>query len=302
MRALTAAVVSVLVWARPVPAQLVITDSIPGTFVDISESGTPLALGDDGVVQIWPELDLSETIFNGGHRSVWVSNNGAIGFADDGSSGAFYLNDEIPSFALFGGTHGPPQALAVYWDNLAADTGDVYYETIGEPGEQVYIVQWHNRPHYPGDPVVDGNEVTFQVQIFETASPGHAQFLYLDVDLQDPEWDDGASATIGYQAGGVFNDVQWSFDTPGAVTAGTVLTLADAVPGCPHRGDGNGDCHVDSADLAEFTLYLVGPDTPAAPEAECYDFDDDGDVDCADFGWFQVAFTGPDDPIPGCTP
>jgi hypothetical protein len=291
-----------LMSALPAGAQLTITDAIPGTFVDIADTGTPLGLADDGVAEVWPDFDLSVTIFTGGRGSAWISNNGAMGFLYDGSSGAYYLNSPIPSFALFGGTHSTPQALAPYWDDLAAETGDVYYATLGEPGEQVFIVQWHNRPHYPGDPALDGNEATFQVQIFENASPGHAQFLYLDVDFQNPEWDDGASATIGYQAGGLFNDVQWSFDTPGAVTAGMVLTLADATPACPHKGDGNGDCYIDTADLAEFTSYMLGPNTPAGPEAECYDFDEDGDVDGADFAQFQIAFTGPDDPIPGCTP
>ncbi len=296
------AAVGVLLSAATVCGDLVITDSIPGVFVDISESGTPLGLGDEDVAEVWPELDLADTLFSGGGGSVWISNNGALGFLEDGSSGAFYLNLEIPSFALFGGAHGTPQALAAYWDDLDSDTGDVYYATLGTPGEQVFVVQWHNRPHYPGDPDLDGDEATFQVQIFESATPGHAQLLYLDVDFQDAALDDGASATIGYQAGGIGNDVQWSFDTPGAVTAGTVLTLIDVLVPCADKGDGDGDCHIDLADFLEFAESMSGPGVPADPAGECYDFDDDGDVEMGDFAAFQVAFTGPTETIPGCTP
>jgi len=113
-RLLTAGV-GLLLLGAPLNGELVITDAIPGEFIDISGSGTPLELGDDGVAEVWPELGLLQTLFSGGGGRVWISNNGALGFLADGSSGAYYLNMEIPAFALFGGGHGPPQALAVYW-------------------------------------------------------------------------------------------------------------------------------------------------------------------------------------------
>ncbi len=273
------AVAGLLLLASPAPGQLAFTDDIPGTFVDISSSGVPLGLGDDGVVELWPQLDLTQTLFAGGDGRVWISNNGALGFLAEGSGGAYYLNAEIPSFALFGGAHGTPQALAVYWDDLDSDTGDVYYATVGPRGSQVFVVQWHDRPHYPGNDALDGDEVTFQVQIFESAGPGHAQFLYLDVDFQNPNLDEGASATIGYQAGGIGNDAQWSFNTPGSVTAATVLTLIDATPECPWDLNGNGV--IDLGDLAELLSSYGGcvGDPGYNPAA---DFDDDGCVGLPD--------------------
>ncbi len=221
--------------------ELTITDQIPGTFTDISSTGTALGLGDDGVAEITTAIDLTQTLFAGdGSGRVWVSNNGAVGFlGDGGSAGAFYLNTGLPNFGLFGGAHGEPQALAVYWDDLDSDTGDVYYETIGEPGSRVLIIQWQDRPHYPGDPELDGDEATFQVQIFENAVPGHAQFLYADTDFLDPLLNNGASATIGYQAGEIRNDVQWSFNEAGAVQAGVVLTLGDACTSDDDCDDGD---------------------------------------------------------------
>jgi hypothetical protein len=265
-------------WASsPAAAQLEMTCSLPGTYVDISGTGTSLGLVDEGTAEIPAGFDLTATLFAGdGSGRVWVSNNGAIGFlGDGGSAGAFWLNTTLPNFGLFGGAHGTPQSLPAYWDDLDDDTGDVYYETIGTAGSRVLIIQWQDRPHFAGDAVIDGNEATFQIQVFEdaTSGTGYAQFLYLDVDFQDPALDEGASATVGYQADGHQNDVQWSFDTPGAVQAGDVLTLR-------RIGDANGDGAVNVLDF----LQLLGTWGPCADCCSCAaDFDSDCGVSVVDF-------------------
>jgi len=277
MRRSCLALFGTLLVASPAAAQLEMTCSLPGTFADISTTGTALGLGDEGVVEIPAGFDLTTTLFAGdGSGRVWVSNNGAVGFlGDGGSAGAFYLNTTLPNFGLFGGVHGTPQSLPVYWDDLDADTGDVYYETIGTAGSRVLIIQWQDRPHFSGNAIIDGDEATFQVQIFEDASAGtgYAQFLYQDVDFQDPTLDEGASATIGYQANGHQNDVQWSFDTPGSVHAGDVLTLRNV-------GDSNGDGVVDVTDF----LLMLGAWGPCVDCCACAsDFDDDCEVGVTDF-------------------
>jgi hypothetical protein len=271
------ALFGILLVASTAAAQLETTCSLAGSFIDISTTGTGLGLGDDGVVEIPPGFDLTATLFAGdGSGRIWVSNNGAVGFLGDGGSvGAFYLNTTLPNFGLFGGAHGTPQALALYWDDFDSDTGDVYYETVGAAGSRVLVIQWQDRPHYPGDAVIDGDEATFQVQIFEDASSGsgYAQFIFQDVDFQDPALDEGASSTIGYQAGGIENDVQWSFNTPGAVGAGDVLTLR-------RIGDSNGDGTVDILDF----LLMLGTWGPCADCCACAsDFDDDCEVSITDF-------------------
>ncbi|UCF32498.1 MAG: hypothetical protein JSV78_09195 [Phycisphaerales bacterium] len=288
--------------ALPAYGGLVIVDTEPGSFIDISDSGTPMGLGDEGVAQALPDFPLSQTMFSGGGGIVWVSNNGALGFLVDGSAGAFYLNGEIPSIGLFGGAHGTPQALAVYWDDLDSDTGEVYYATVGEPGERVFIVQWQDRPHYPGDATLDGDEVTFQVQIFEAVGNIKAQFLYQDVDFLDPSLDEGASATVGYQDGEGSGYVQWSFNEPGAVTADMVLTLLEVSQTCEYVGDNDGDCDIDLDDYSDFASCCLGPDAGASPACECLDMNMNGVVDLADFAVFQRDFTGPDETIPGCQP
>ena len=206
---------------------------------------------------------------------MWASNNGAIGLVENGESGAFYLNAGLPNFGLFGGSHGTPQALAIYWDDLDSDTGDVYYQTIGEAGARIFIVQWQDRPHYPGDGIVDGDEATFQVQIFEDATPGHAQFLYQDLDFQDEGLNNGASATVGYQAGEIGNDVQWSFNEAGAVQAGTVLTLL-SVP-CDPPGDMTGEGLLNGEDIGPFVEALL-----ADPYEPCADLNYDQQNDMED--------------------
>ncbi len=260
--------VVLMLWlaATSLGSDLSITSSIPGTFIDISTTGTPLGLADEGAAEILPGFDLAQTLFSGdGTGRVWVSNNGAIGFLADGTFGAMYWNQPLPSFSLFGGGHDTPQALAVYWDDLDADTGDVYYQTIGEPGMRVLVVEWLNRPHYPGDPVLDGDEATFEVQIFENAMPGYAQFLYQDVDFLSPTLNNGASATIGYQAGGHLTDAQWSFNVPDVVQAGTVLTILP-----PYAlGDMNCDGTVDFGDINPFVLAISDPSGYAVAYPMC---------------------------------
>jgi hypothetical protein len=275
MRRLLAALFGAALLGPPAAAELEITSALPGTFVDISATGTALGLDSEGAAEIPAGFDLTGTLFAGdGSGRVWVSNNGAVGFlGDGGSNGAFGLNQALPDFSLFGGSHGTPQALAVYWDDLGDGTGDVYYETIGAAPARVLVIQWQDRPHGPGDDTLDGNEVTFQVQIFEDASSGDAQFIYQDVDFQDPALDGGASATIGYQAGGIENDVQWSYNTPGSVAPGEVLTLRRV-----GDVDGDGDVGVN-----DFLLMLSDWGACADCPGCAADFDDDCGVGVTDF-------------------
>jgi hypothetical protein len=59
------------------------------------------------------------------------------------------------------------EALFVFWDDLDRTTGEVYIHTVGAAPNRTFIVEWYNRPHQPGDTLLDGNEVTFQVQILK---------------------------------------------------------------------------------------------------------------------------------------
>jgi hypothetical protein len=142
-----------------------------------------LGLTDDG------EANITTTVGNAifGAGTVRVGNNGGIGFTSSGELSVG--NVALPSAALFGGV----TALLPFWDDIDSDTGDVYWIEVGG----TLIIQWHNRPRFSN--VGSG---TFQLQLF-SAGPVLARFVYQDVDFGNSSYDNGASATIGYQASGI---------------------------------------------------------------------------------------------------
>ncbi len=200
-------------------------------FMDISATGTPLNLSDDNSASVTmpfapPSLP---------SPSARISNNGAIGF--DTTADVSNPNAPIPSSSVFGFA----TALLAYWDDLDATTGNVFYETTGTAPNRTFIVQWHNRPQYPGDFVLDGDEVTLQVQIFETPVDGSiAQYLYLDTNFLATAFNNGRSATVGYQRDAIVA-IQYSYNTSNSITPSLILSLLEA------------DCQGDGAlDVCEF--------------------------------------------------
>jgi len=199
------------------PATIVSDRAAVHGFTEISATGTPLGLADDTVAVVTmpfvpPGFSRSDLV---------VSNDGGISL--DGRTTLLNPNQSLPALNAF----ARGEALLVYWDDLDRTTGDVYYATIGSLPNRTFIIEWSNRPHNPGDTVLDGDEATFQVQIFETPNDDIvAQYLYADTDFLNASTNDGQSATIGYQRSAT-EMVQWSFNTAGAVSAGTLLSLVD---------------------------------------------------------------------------
>jgi hypothetical protein len=191
---------------------LTIVDNIGGTWIDISGTGLALNLSDDGEVNF--TTSIGNSVFAAG--TIRIGSNGAVRF-DGGGLSLSFTNYTIPSNNMFSGD----QSLAVFWDdiNTANGTrGNIYVEDVGD----TLVIQWQDVDFFGGG--VD--TTTFQIQV-HTSGPGLAQFLYRDVE--DARADGGGSATIGYQDGSAgFNDFQWSYNTRGAVSNGTVLTLVPA--------------------------------------------------------------------------
>jgi len=211
--------------------RLVNTEAAVLGFVDISASGTPLNLGDDTAADVVVPFPLPVP----GGPTVSVANNGGVGLVSGTGLGPVD-NWPLPSTNAFGDNAG----MLVFWDDLDATTGNVYYQTIGSSPSRTFIVQWYNRPHYPGDVVLDGDEATFQVQIFETPVGGiAAQYLYNDTNFLDAQFNNGASATVGYQRDATYA-LQWSFNTAGAVNSSVVLSLLN--------GDSNGNGVLDECE------------------------------------------------------
>jgi len=178
-----------------------IRQSSPASFIDISATGTPLALTDDGSTVI--TTTIGNALLPAG--AVTVSNNGHV---RPGSVPAASFSNAALSIGVPG--------LFPFWDDIDSDTGNVYWEQRSVGGINTLIIQWHNRPHYS-----NAGSSTFQVQIFATGST-LVRFAYQDVVFENATYDNGASATIGIvgPAGELF---QHSFNAAGSVVNGNKI-------------------------------------------------------------------------------
>lgn len=195
-------------------AEVRIVSSLPGSYVDISAVGTAFNLGDDGSTLY--TTSVGNSLLPPG--TIRISNNGAVAWNNNFTG---FTNAALPSANLANNA----QALAVYWDDLFTYTRDPSFTPdsvyVAEIDGTLYITwQLGHIALFPST-----NPVTIQLQVFSTG-PILAQFVYQDVDFGDPAYNNGASATIGYQAGGVRNDAQWSFDAA-SIVSGTVLSVID---------------------------------------------------------------------------
>jgi extracellular elastinolytic metalloproteinase len=151
-------------------------ESAPASFIDISGTGTPLNLADDGSAVI--TTTVGNSLLPAG--SVTVSNNGHV---RPGAVSALSFSNVDLTAATTG--------LFPFWDDIDSDTGNVYWEQRSVGGINTLIIQWHNRPHYSNT-----GSATFQVQVFATGNT-LVRFAYQDVVFENAAWDNGASATIG---------------------------------------------------------------------------------------------------------
>jgi hypothetical protein len=172
-------------------------DTSPYNFIDISLTGTPLNLTDDGEANVTMPFEF--TYFGVTSNLVRIGNNGGILFATTTGDVA------VTNAALPNASH--PLAIFPFWDDLDDETGNVYYETVGASPNRMFIVQWHERPHFPGPGV--GN-VTFQAILYEATN--HILFQYTDLDFGDPAYNYGASATVGLNKDAV-HAVQYSINS-----------------------------------------------------------------------------------------
>lgn len=179
--------------------------SLPSGFVDISTTGTPLNLGDDGETLI--TTTVGNSLLPAG--TVVVGNNGGL-LKRNAVTDLGLTNAALTS--AFAG-------LFPFWDDIDSDAGNVYWDERQVGGVNTLIVQWHNRPHYS-----NVGSTTFQVQVFATGTT-LVRFAYQDVDFGNASFDNGASATIGIVSPtGVVSE--HSFNTANSVLSGDVIDYA----------------------------------------------------------------------------
>jgi len=190
-------------------------DDVAGTFNVISGTGNFVNLSDDG------ETTQFSSVLG---RNFRIGNNGGVGLTSTGNLS--WVNTGLPSGRVFGTN---VEAFLPFWDDLDSESGGVYWQDAGDR----LIVQWDDLNHFPGTNVNEG--ITFQAQIFKSAADAGdgdiiAQFLYTDTAFAPSQsfWNDGASATVGYQ-GTDNNSLVWSINQA-VLSAGTVITLQAVIP------------------------------------------------------------------------
>lgn len=158
-------------------------DNAAYNFMDISGTGTPLNLEDDGEANV--TMPFGFTFFGVTSNQIRVANNGGIIF-DDTVGNIFANNDPLPTTEF-------QMGILPFWDDLDSDTGNVYYQTMGAAPNRRFVVQWHDRPHFSNS----ADHTTFQVILYEGSN--EILFQYEDVNFSNASWDGGASATVGLQ-------------------------------------------------------------------------------------------------------
>jgi hypothetical protein len=175
-------------------------DTVDTSFVDITATGTPLDLYDDEGLGV--TLDFPFQFYGFPSNQITISNNGGILFGtEDGYLLSF--TSALPDADI-------GAAILPYWTNIADDTGNVYYATVGESPNRQFIVEWYDRDHDgtqggPNSP----SGATFEVVLYENGNG--ILFNYQTTGFGESAFDDGATATVGLN-GDATHATQYSYD------------------------------------------------------------------------------------------
>jgi len=181
------------------------TDEVDFSFVDISGTGTSLLGGFDDVTTGLVGMGFNFDFYGTTYSSVSWSPNGLMTFTDDnGQFGNVDLTTTAPD--------GDNPSIAPLWDDwqfFQSGTDSTYYQTLGAPGSQQFVVQWEEARGFSSSP----SGVTFQSILYEGSND--ILFQYLDVDSGDFRAA-GADATVGIRDTNGHNNgeaLQWSNDS-----------------------------------------------------------------------------------------
>jgi hypothetical protein len=171
------------------------SDEIDFTWLDISESGTRVSMGDDSYRRA--DLGFEFSLYGTSAETISIGSNGTLYFADD-YLGLFNTGIGRSTFYRV-----QENFIAVYWDDLNPRAGgNVYFETRGNAGQQQFITQWDAVPHYASSASVSAQAVLFE-------ATGDILLQYLDPSREMGRW-----ATIGIQGsrtqGRSYQGLQWS--------------------------------------------------------------------------------------------
>ena len=232
----TATVTNTATWtARDQNPGYAANDTAPFSFIDISATGTALGLTDDSAATV--TMPFPFTYFGVTSADMRVGNNGGILFGvTTGELG--FSNAALPVAT-------PALSILPFWDDMDEETGNVYFETQGVAPNRQFIVEWFNRPHFPGPGL---GSATFEVIFFEGTN--EILFQYLDTDFGDPLLNAGISATAGLNQDATLAN-QYSFNTAALTDSKAILWTLGTVT------------EVTATDTA--TVTVTAPDIVVTP-------------------------------------
>ena len=178
---------------------------------DISGTGTPTGLTDDSNQTVaigftFPVYGVDQTMAN-------IQSNGTLRFGDN--TYLSYTNSCLPTT-----TAPSANTLYVFWDDLnpGLGAGEVYYQTLGMPGDQRFVVQW-DTANYSGD---SADLMRFQAVLHE--GTGFIDVCYVDTINAVNVGNNGAEATSGIQQSSS-NGFDFSCDSPDLVDGTQLLYI-----------------------------------------------------------------------------
>ena len=215
------------------------------TFADSNEAGGPryewvdatdgtgLGLTDDSEANV--TLPFAFSFYGTPSTAIRVGNNG--GFFFNATTG------DLSTTNANLGTTTTNNLVVPFWDDIDADTGNVYYKTVGTAPNRMFVVEWFNRPHFSNI----GN-ATFELILYEGTN--NIKYQYQDVVFGNALYDYGVSATVGIRQTGS-NYLQYSYNQA-VIQDG--LAICFTYPGSP-------PC--DGGDVTWFGTSIVTGTVPA---------------------------------------
>ena len=212
-------VINEAIWTASTPVVYNTTVLTDGDFVfnDISGTGTPLDVPDDGEANI--VIPFSFQYFGASSSDLRVGDNGAALFGVTTGEVEF-TSSPLPTADL--------PIMAPLWMDLIASlpNGNIYWQAQGVSPNQTLTVQWHEIKVWGG---VDAENVTFQIVLYEGTNEVH--FVYPDLTFGgDAAGNDaGAGASIGIDSGDGINAVQYSLSGSTLIADMTTLVFTPPV-------------------------------------------------------------------------
>jgi hypothetical protein len=194
--------------------------------------GTPLGLTDDGEANV--TLPFSFNFYGTASTSIRVGNNGGF-FFDTTTGDLSTLNQDLST----GSTNN---IVVPFWDDIDADTGDVYYKVVGTAPVRIFVIEWFNRPHFS-----NVGSATFELLLYEGSN--NIKFQYADVVFGNASYDYGISATVGIKQN-TTNYLQYSYNQA-VITDGLAICF---------QYPGSAPC--DGGDIPWFNTSITGGVVP----------------------------------------